>query len=113
MSKDIKNALDGIESSENLVANVQAKADRFQELIEKQKRIISDQEVIIEEQKMKISRMYDIPEDILELKELIGTQRALINEKDMELDHAKGAVIQIERELELYKKQSEPIQKPN
>ncbi|MHA1106708.1 MAG: hypothetical protein ACTSPN_13475 [Promethearchaeota archaeon] len=111
MSKDIKNALDGIESSENLVANVQAKADRFQELIEKQKRIISDQEVIIEEQKMKISRMYDIPEDILELKELIGTQRALINEKDMELDHAKGAVIQIERELELYKKQSEPIQK--
>ena len=111
MSKDIKNALDGIESSENLVAEVQAKADRLQELIEKQKRIISDQEVIIKEQKAKISRMYDIPEDILELKELIGTQRALINEKDMELDHAKGAVIQMETELELYKKQSEPMQK--
>ena len=111
MSKDIKNALDGIESSENLVAEVQAKADRLQELIEKQKRIISDQEVIIKEQKSKISRMYDVPEDILELKELIGTQRALINEKDMELDHTKGAVIQMETELELYKKQSEPMQK--
>ena len=111
MSKDLKNALDGIESSENLVANVQAKANRFQELVEKQKRIISDQEVIIEEQKSKISRMYDIPEDILELKELIGTQRALLNEKEMELDHAKGTVIQIERELDLYKKQSEPMHK--
>ncbi|MHA1671892.1 MAG: hypothetical protein ACTSV5_15165 [Promethearchaeota archaeon] len=111
MSKDIKNTLDGIESSENLVANVQAKADRLQELVEKQKRIISDQEVIIEEQKSKISRMYDVPEDILELKELIGTQRALLNEKETELDHTKGTVIQIERELELYQRQSEPIQK--
>ena len=111
MSKDIKKSLDGIESSENLVANAQAKADRLQELIEKQKRVISDQEVIIEEQKSKISRMYDVPEDILELKELIGTQRALLNEKEMELDHAKGNVIQIETELEFYKKQSEPIHK--
>ena len=111
MSKDIKNTLDGIESSENLVANAQAKADRLQELIEKQKRVISDQDVIIEEQKSKISRMYDVPEDILELKELIGTQRALLNEKEMELDHAKGNVIQIETELEFYKKQSEPIHK--
>jgi len=111
MSKDIKKSLDGIESSENLVANAQAKADRLQKLIEKQKRVISDQDVIIEEQKSKISRMYDVPEDILELKELIGTQRALLNEKEMELDHAKGNVIQIETELELYKKQSEPIHK--
>ncbi|MBY9017626.1 MAG: hypothetical protein KGD66_02230 [Candidatus Lokiarchaeota archaeon] len=111
MSKDIKNTLDNIESSENLVANAQAKANRLQELIEKQKRVISDQDVIIEEQKSKISRMYDVPEDILELKELIGTQRALLNEKEMELDHAKGNVIQIETELELYKKQSEPIHK--
>lgn len=111
MSKDIKNVLDGIESSEALIAEAQLKAKRLQELVEKQKRVISDQEVIIEEQKSKISQMYDIPEDILELKELIGTQRALLNEKEMELDHAKGTVIQIERELELYKQQSEPMQK--
>jgi len=111
MSKDLKNTLDGIESSENLVANMQTKVNRLQELVERQKGIISDQELIIEEQKSKISRMYDIPEDILELKELIGTQRALLNEKEMELDHAKGTVIQIERELEQYQKQSKPIQK--
>ena len=111
MSKDIKDVLDGIESSEALVAEAQSKANRLQELVQKQKTIISDQEAIIEEQKSKISRMYDIPEDILELKELIGTQRALLNEKEMELDHAKGTVIQIERELELYKQQSEPMQK--
>jgi DNA repair exonuclease SbcCD ATPase subunit len=55
--------------------------------------------------------MTDIPEDILELKELIGAQRQTINEKEIELEYAKGEVAQSQKELELIKKQIEPSQK--
>ena len=110
MSKDLKNMLDDIESSEKETAVLQSKLDRLKELVEKQKRIISDQEGIIEEQKKKISKMYDIPEDILELKEIIGEQRQLLNEREVKLEFSKGEVAQAKRELELVQKQILPTQ---
>ena len=66
MSKDLKNLIDGIESSEKETAVLQAKIDRLKEFVEKQNKVITDHEDIIEEQKAKISRMYDIPDDVLE-----------------------------------------------
>lgn len=111
MPKDLKNRIDGIESSEKETAQLQSKINRLQELIEKQKGVINEQENLIEEQKVKISRMYDIPEDVLELKELIGTQRALLNEKETELELTKGEVVQYQKEIELMDKQTVPTQK--
>ena len=110
MPKDLRKALDGIESSENEMATVRAKVDKLTALVERQKRIIREQEGIIENQKGKISKMADIPEDILELKELIGEQRHLINEKELELEYAKGEIAQSKREMELIKKQIVPTQ---
>lgn len=110
MSKDLRNMLDDIESSEKETAVLQSKVDRLKELLGKQKRIISNQEGIIEEQKEKISKMYDIPEDILELKEIIGEQRQLLNEREVELEYSKGEVAQAKRELELVQKQIIPTQ---
>lgn len=110
MPKDLRKALDDIESSENEIAIIKAKVDKLTTLVERQKRIISEQEGIIEEQKAKISKMSDIPEDILELKELIGSQRQIINEKDLELEYAKGEIAQSQKELELVKKQITPTQ---
>jgi len=110
MPKDLRKTLDGIESSEKEMANLQAKADKLTALAERQKRIISEQEGIIEEQKTKLSKMTDIPEDILELKELIGAQRQIINEKELELEYAKAEVAQSQKELELIKKQIIPSQ---
>ncbi|MFX1568854.1 MAG: hypothetical protein ACFFCV_10870 [Promethearchaeota archaeon] len=110
MPKDLRKALDSIESSEKEIATIKAKADKLTALVERQKRIISEQEGIIEEQKAKISKMSDVPEDILELKELIGTQRQIINEKELELEYAKGEVAQTQKEMELVKKQITPTQ---
>lgn len=110
MPKDLKDMLDNIESSEKATAQLTAKVDKLTALAERQKRIISEQEGIIENQKSKISKMSDIPEDILELKELIGEQRHLINEKELELEYAKGEIAQSQRELELVKKQIVPSQ---
>lgn len=111
MSKDLKDMIDGIESGEKQVATLQSKIDRLQELVEKQKAVINSQENIIDDQKVKISRMYDIPEDVLELKELIGTQRALLNERETELEHARGEVVAAITELDLSKRQNLPTQR--
>ncbi len=110
MPKDLRKKLDSIESSEKEIATMKAKTDKLAALVERQKRIISEQEGIIEEQKGKLSRMTDIPEDILELKELIGAQRQILNEKELELEYAKGEVAQSQKELELVKKQIVPTQ---
>ncbi len=110
MPKDLRKALDSIESSEKEMANLQAKVDKLTALVQRQKRIISEQEGIIEQQKTRLSKMSDIPEDILELKELIGEQRIMINEKELELEYAKGEVAQSQKELELVKKQIGPSQ---
>jgi len=81
MSKDIKDMIEGIESHEKQLAELRNQNDRLREMIEKQKGVIRDQETIIEEQKVKIARMYDIPEDVLELKELIGSRIQEIRNK--------------------------------
>lgn len=111
MPDDLKNAIDGIESSEKETAVLQSKIDRLQELLEKQKRVIQSQDDVIEEQKVNIARMYDVPEDVLELKELIGTQRALLNEREKEYDLAKGEVLATKKELEFMQRQNGPAQK--
>jgi len=80
-------------------------------MIEKQKTVLAEHETIIEEQKIKIARMYDIPEDVLELKELVGTQRAMLNQRENEIELAKGEVLAIQKELEFMKKQSLPTQR--
>ena len=105
MPKDLRKQLDSIESSEKEIATIKAKSSKLAALVERQKRIIGEQEGIIEEQKAKISKMSDVPEDILELKELIGAQRQIINEKELELEYAKGGVAQSQKEMELVKKQ--------
>ena len=111
MPKDLRDVIDGIESTEKESAVLQSKIDRLQELLEKQKRFIQNQESIIDEQKIKITRMYDIPEDVLELKELVGTQRATLNQREIDLELAKGEVLAIQKEMEFMKKQSIPTQR--
>jgi len=111
MPKDLRDVLDNIESSEKQTAILQSKVDKLSSLVERQKRIISEQEAIVEEQKTKISKMSDIPEDILELKELIGAQRQQLNERELELEYTKGEVAQSQKELELVKKQIIPTQR--
>jgi len=111
MSKDLKNLIDDIESGEKQAAVLKSKIDRLKEVVEKQNKVIREHEDIIEEQKTKISRMYDIPDDVLELKELIVTQRALIIDKERELEMSKGNVVEAQREMDYAKKQNIPTQR--
>ncbi len=110
MAKDLKDMIDGIESSEEKVSKLEEKVTRLTELVQRQKKLLSDQEQMIEVYKEKVSSDMDIPPDIIKLKEIIGTQRAQLKEKDMEIEHLKGTNAQIEKELEMYQQQSKPLE---
>lgn len=110
MSKDIKNIIDSIEGQEKESARAQAKIDRLTEIVEKQKNVIADQSAVIDLQKQKIDSMYDVPEDVIELKTLIGEQRAEISEKSIQLELANATVAEVQKEMELLKEQFKPLQ---
>jgi chromosome segregation ATPase len=108
--KDTKSLLDDIESKQDVKARLEEKVERLSMLVDKQRRIISDQTSQIDQQKEKLSKMVDIPDDIRELREMIGTQRAQINEKEIEIEHTKGLLAQTQKELELTKNRMNPTQ---
>ena len=107
---DLKDMLDNIDSSEKETAVLQTKVDKLMRVIEKQKVVITDLEKLLSEQKTKSSGMMEVPDDIRELKGMIGEQRAIINEKDSEIEHVKGDLIQAQTELSLSRKQMIPTQ---
>jgi len=107
---DLKDMLDNIDSSEKETAVLQTKVDKLMRVIEKQKVVIADLEKLLSEQKTKSSGMMEVPDDIRELKGMIGEQRAIINEKDSEIEHVKGDLIQAQTELSLSRKQMIPTQ---
>ena len=107
---DLRDQLDNIDSSEKETAVLQTKVDKLMRVIEKQKVVISDLEKLLSEQKTKSSGMMEVPDDIRELKGMIGEQRAIINEKDSEIEHVKGDLIQAQTELSLSRKQMIPTQ---
>jgi len=109
--KNLIDAIDGIESNENKSAVLQGKIDRLLEMLEKQKRVTEDLEDIIDNQKIKIDRLYDVPEDVLELKELVGTQRATLNRRETDLELAKGEILAIQKEMDFMKRQMVPTQR--
>ena len=108
--KDLRKTLDGIEKSGDVTARMEEKIRRLTELVQRQKKIISDQTGLLDTQKSKLSEIDDVPDDIIELKRIIGQQRAQIREKDLALDHAKGSMVQAQQELELYLKRKNPQQ---
>lgn len=97
--KDLEKVLAGISKTEQKSAIKQAQIDRLRELTEKQKRVILEQEGLLQEQKQKIDSMFDVPADVEQLKRLIGEQRAQLNDKDQKLELSYSKIAEIEQEL--------------
>jgi len=110
MPKDLKNVLDNIEKSQDKTARMEEKIEKLTQLANKQKKIISEQTLMLEKQKARLSKMVDIPDDIRELREIIGTQRGQLNEKDIEINETKGLLVQAQKELELTTSRMKPTQ---
>ena len=108
--KDLRKTLDDLEKSQDMTARMEEKIKRLTELVERQKKIISDQTTLLDSQKSKLAEIDDMPDDIIELKRIIGEQRAQLREKDLELELAKGSMVQAQKELELTVKRMNPTQ---
>lgn len=110
MAKDLKDMIDGIENSEQKMSILEEKVTRLTEITNRQKKLINDQEQMLEVYKEKVSMDMNIPPDIVKLKEIIGTQRAQLKEKDMEIEYLKANKAEVQKELEQLKKQSKPLE---
>ena len=108
--KDLRKTLDDLEKNQDMTARTEEKIKRLTELVERQKKIISEQTALLDTQKSKLAEIDDMPDDIIELKRIIGEQRAHLREKDLELEHAKGSMVQAQKELELTVKRMNPTQ---
>ncbi len=108
--KDLKKSIDALELSQDAQARIEEKISRLTELVERQKKIISQQTALLDTQKLKLSEIDDLPDDIIELKRIIGEQRAIIKDKDLELDQVKGSMVQAQKELQTYLLQKNPQQ---
>ncbi|MBD3337713.1 MAG: hypothetical protein GF353_01305 [Candidatus Lokiarchaeota archaeon] len=108
MPKNLKDIIDNVEAEESETAKLEEKIERLTELVEKQKKIISEQTEVLDQQKLRLSKMVDVPDDIRELRDIIGTQRGQINEREIELEHTKGLLVQAQKELELTKNRMKP-----
>ena len=107
---DLLDKIDNIEASENVTSELQQKLDRLTEIVNKQKKIIADQSILLDQQKLKLDGQTAIPDDIYELRELIGSQRAQLNGKDREIEIAKSRFVEIQAELDHFKSRLDPTQ---
>ena len=108
--KDLKGLIDGVEQKEDSTVRLESKVERLSELVERQKKIISDQTALLDQQKAKLASSDNLTDDVIELKRMVGEQRALINTRENELEHTKGSLAQATKELEMYLKRTNPQQ---
>ena len=108
--KDLMGIIDGVEKKEDATVRFEAKVERLSELVERQKKIISEQTALLDQQKAKLSASDNITDDVIELKRIVGEQRGLIKDRELELDHAKGSLAQVNQELAAYLKRTNPQQ---
>jgi chromosome segregation ATPase len=108
--KDLRGLIDGISDKEDSASRLENKVQRLTELVERQKKIISEQKALLDTQQKKLSASDNLTDDVIELKRLVGEQRAAIKDKDIDLDHTKGSLAQAQTELNAYLKRTNPQQ---
>jgi len=108
--KDLRGLIDGISQKEDSTARLENKVQRLTELVERQKKIISDQKAILDKQQEKLSSSDNLTDDVIELKRLVGEQRGVIKDKEIDLEDTKGTLAQLKKELEAYLKRTNPQQ---
>ena len=108
--KDLRGLIDGISQKEDSTARLENKVQRLTELVEIQKKIISDQKAILDKQQEKLSSSDNLTDDVIELKRLVGEQRGVIKDKEIDLEDTKGTLAQLKKELEAYLKRTNPQQ---
>jgi hypothetical protein len=99
MSKELKDSIDSVDSANQAQSDLETKIMRLKEEVQRLNFTVSEQKIIIQNQKSKQTEN-NIPEDIIVLKDLVTEQRQDIIKKDKDIEILQQTIADISTELE-------------
>ncbi len=109
MAKDIEDMISKIEKKQMDAASVKDEIRRLTQLTKDQSEKIERMQRTMEEQKKKLDEMVEVPTDVMELKVIIGRQRAEIEAFEDKISERDWRINELESELGMVKKQREEL----
>jgi len=99
MSKELKDSIESVDSANQAQSDLETKIMRLKEEVQRLNFTVSEQKIIIQNQKSKQTEN-NIPEDIIVLKDLVTEQRQDIIKKDKDIEILQQTIADISTELE-------------
>ena len=109
MSKDIEDMISTIEKKQMDSASLKDEVRRLDQLTKDQKEKIKKLQATVNEQQQKLDEMVEVPTDVMELKVIIGRQRAEIEAFEDKISERDWRINELESELGMVKKQREEL----
>ncbi len=109
MSKDIEDMISKVEKKEMDSAALKDEVRRLTQLTNEQKEKIAKFKATVDEQQKKLDEMVEVPTDVMELKVIIGRQRAEIEAFEDKISERDWRINEVESELGMIKKQREEL----
>ena len=101
MSKNLKDLIDALEEKTQAQTEFEINVRELKEENERLKFTIKEQQLLIEEQKEKLSKDFIIPEDVRLLKEIAVSQRQELNKKDKDIEILENKLEELKKNLEI------------
>ncbi|MHA1275700.1 MAG: hypothetical protein ACTSQI_00025 [Candidatus Helarchaeota archaeon] len=109
MSKDIEEQISSLEKKQMDSASLKDEVRRLTQLTNEQKEKIANLKATVKEQQKKLDEMVEVPTDVMELKVIIGRQRAEIEAFEDKISERDWRINELESELGMIKKQREEL----
>lgn len=109
MGKDIEDMISDLEKKQQSAATIKDEVKRLTQLTNEQREKITKLQANLNEQQKKLDEMVEVPTDVMELKVIIGRQRAEIEAYEDKIGDRDWRINELESELGMVKKQREEL----
>ncbi|MHA1248853.1 MAG: hypothetical protein ACTSRP_02560 [Candidatus Helarchaeota archaeon] len=109
ISDNIDDLISKVEKTQQKKASLQDELRALRLENSKQKQEIEELKKIVAEQKAKINQMVEVPTDVMELRVLIGKQRAEIEAFEDKINEKNWRINELESEINMLKRQREEL----
>ncbi|NVM55248.1 MAG: hypothetical protein HWN66_16195, partial [Candidatus Helarchaeota archaeon] len=109
MAKDIEDMITDLEKKQQSAASLKDEVRKLSQLTKDQKEKIDKLQAKSDSQQKKLDEMVEVPTDVMELKVIIGRQRAEIEAFEDKMGDRDWRINELESELGMIKKQREEL----
>ena len=109
MPEEIDDLISKVEQTQKKKASMQDELRTLRLKTSEQEQEIKRLNDIIAEQKDKLKKMVEVPSDVMELRALIGKQRAELDAFEDKLNEKNWKITELESEIDMLKKQREEL----